>query len=238
MFARSGYSNSNCSSPGDDSTWWVRSLGARRPGRACRLTRIASGDGFTVCAQVRGGAGRCGLAVPGIRLRDGLAECVDLAALVPQHGGQDLLKGPLTVAEPRLAGRGHGVELLVGHLRERAEGMASGRESPYQLRGVGGMRRVGVAVSGCADMTTLGAALGKIRDSQVCICDVLREGCDGSVAELFSSCAGLAQDGLVRGGQERLKLGDLSVGGFEHLAAAVAHSEFEHLSGRWVRRRR
>ena len=116
--------------------------------------------------------------------------------------------------------------------------MASGRESLYQLRGVGGMRRVGVAVSGCADMTTLGAALGKIRDSQVCICDVLREGCDGSVAELFSSCAGLAQDGLVRGGQERLKLGDLSVGGFEQLAAAVAHSESEHLSGRWVRRRR
>lgn len=61
----------------------------------------------------------------------GLRQCgpdgVELMLLVLEQAGEDLVEGSLPVAEPHFAGGWHGVELLVGQIREPAESRAPDR---------------------------------------------------------------------------------------------------------------
>ena len=60
--------------------------------------------------------------------REGGSDGVYLVALMVEHVRDDLLEGALPVAELHIAGRGHGVQLLVGEGGEQAEGVPRGRQ--------------------------------------------------------------------------------------------------------------
>jgi hypothetical protein len=175
-----------------------------------------------------------------------------LVALVVEQGGHDLLQGPLPVTESEAAGGGNGVEVLVTHVSQEAEGVSSRRQSFEQANEVGVLRRVvaGVpaVISGTIDVATRSVGAGekpwdsvtalsrssaraghsaiglqKFCDPQIVVGRMRREGSDGAVAELFATDAGEAQDRFVWRGEEADQIGDLPVGRLQKLDATFAH---------------
>jgi hypothetical protein len=79
-------------------------------------------------------------------------------ALMVEQVRHDLIECPLPVAELHIAGRRYGVELSVGQLGKKAEGVASSGEPIKQARTIDILGTVGSAV--CAVGMTISVAAG------------------------------------------------------------------------------
>lgn len=172
-------------------------------------------------------------------------------ALVVEQSSHDLLQGPSPITESKAAGGWNGVEVLVTHVTQEAEGVSSGRQSFEQTIESDVLRRVVAGVPAVISGTT-GAATGsagagekprnsvtalsrsngraghsaiglqKICDPQIVVGRMRREGSDCAVAEPFATEAEEAQDRFVSRGEEADEVGDLPVGRLQQLDATFA----------------